>query len=287
MQYRSSTCSLCKCTEHSILFKLDGFNIVKCSKCGLIFRDVRLNSESAKELYSGKYFTTEQADYFFNYPQVKEAMFKERLKLLDKYVPSKGKLLDIGCAIGTFAKIAKEDGWDVRGVEISEYAAKHARSEYGLDVICGEFSKNLFKADEKFDVITMWDVIDHSEDPATFLSDAVSLLNPGGCLIVETTMEDSLIYEVCKYLYKLSFGVIKGPVAKGHPIHHSTFFSRRTLKNAMVSCGLSIKGEEMSEYPAQFFPGGFISKQVFRLFYSVGNLIKRPLIYAFIGQRNR
>ena len=287
MHLQSVNCSLCKSTKHHIIYKLGSFNIVQCCECGLIFRDIRLDLKSAKELYSGKYFTSEQADYFFNYPAVKEKMFRRRLEILDSYSPKKGSLLDIGCAIGTFPKIAMEGGWAVKGVEISEYAAGYAKNEYGLDVICGEFSKKLFKEGESFDVITMWDVIDHSEDPMKLLSDAASLLKVGGHLIVETTMEDSLIYDTCKWSYILSFGLLKGPVMKGHPVHHSTFFSKATLKKAMELCALSIKGEGVSEYPAEFFPGGIISKQVFNLFYAIGSLVKKPLIYYFIGQRTK
>jgi SAM-dependent methyltransferase len=278
-------CQLCKKCDRSILFRLKDFNIVRCNTCGLVFRNIYLDSESAKELYSKDYFTNEQADYFFNNPKEKEDLFRKRLHTVESRVSKKGRLLDIGCAIGTFLKIARDGGWDARGCEISEFASRYARDEYKLDVICGEFDKAKFAGDEKFDVITMWDVVDHSEDPVAFLSDAADLLKPGGCMFVQTTMEDSLVYEVCKYVYKLSFGLIGGPAAKGHPIHHSTFFSRTTLRKALESCGLRVEGMEMSEYPARFFPGGKLSRQVFGLFYLLGNIVNRPLVVTFAARK--
>lgn len=264
---------------------MEDFNIIQCSFCGLVFRDVFLDGEHSKNLYSRDYFTTEQADYFFNNPKEKEGLFRKRLETVRSYVSQKGRLLDIGCAIGTFLNIARSSGWEVQGSEISEFAATYAREEYKLEVMCGEFDKMRFAGKGKFDVITMWDVVDHAEDPVAFLEDAASLLKPGGYMFVLTTMEDSFIYEACKYIYKFSLGLIKGPVSKGHPIHHSTFFSRSTLEKALESCGLKVKSMELSEYPAQFFPGSGISRQAFKLFYHLGNMINRPLMVTFVAQK--
>jgi len=278
-------CPLCKKMDWNVLYRLGKFNIVQCRSCSLIFRDIYLTAESSKELYSKSYFTDEQADYFFNYPEAKEELFRDRAKTLQPYISKNGRLLDIGCAIGTFLKIARECGWDTKGVETSEYAAGYARDKYALDVICGEFKAEKFSDGDKFDAVTMWDVVDHPEDPIVFLKDAVSVLKKGGYLFVETTMEDSLVYEICGYVYTISFGLIKGPVMKGHPIHHSIFFSRSTLRKALESCGMEIKAVMLSKYPSQFFPGGFLSKFVFNLFYILGNRLGRPLMVTFVAQK--
>ncbi|MBN2452699.1 MAG: class I SAM-dependent methyltransferase [Candidatus Omnitrophica bacterium] len=284
MHSPKTECPLCRKKEWEILFRLDEFNIVRCRPCGLIFRDVFLTADSSKDLYSERYFTDEQAGYFFNNPREKEELFNARMDTVQAYVPLKGTLLDIGCAIGTFLNIARGRGWNARGSEISEFAAGYARDKHGLDVVSGEFDKTKF-GNEKFDVVTLWDVIDHSEDPVTFLNDAASLLKPGGYLFVLTTMEDSLIYEISKYLYKFSFGLIRGPVAKGHPIHHSTFFSKKTLKSAIESLGMRVRNIEPSKYPATFFPGGFLSKMVFGALSGIGDVAGKPLEVTFICQK--
>lgn len=277
-------CPLCRNKMWDILFKLNDFNIVRCRSCDLVFRDVVLTADSSKDLYSESYFTDEQAGYFFNYPKEKEDLFNARMDIVQSYASSKGSLLDIGCAIGTFLKIAKSRGWKVRGSEISEFAAYYAKDKYDLDVVCGEFDSTRF-GDEKFDVITLWDVVDHSEDPIAFLKDAVSLLKPNGYLFVQTTMEDSLIYEISNYLYKISFGLIKGPAVKGHPVHHSTFFSKKTLRKAIESLGMQVKNTELSKYPGKFLPGGFLSKVMFDALSEIGDAIGKPLIVTFICQK--
>lgn len=278
-------CPMCGTLEKERVFALDELIVVRCRSCGLIFRDTCLDDDASKALYAEAYFTKEQADYFFNFPKEKEILFRERLKMVQRYVPLRGKLLDIGCAIGTFLKVAQDDGYAVQGVEISAYAAQFARKTYGLDVRCAMFDRSTFPGQEKFDVITMWDVIDHSEEPVAFLRNAASLLKENGTIFVETTMEDSLVYELCAWLYRLSFGLIKGPVAKGHPVHHSVFFSRATLRNALVSCGLTVKAVEPSDYPAQFFPGGKLVKSLFGLVYRIGNMIGMPLIVTFVAHK--
>ncbi len=287
MSYPKRECPLCKKKGREILYKLDEFNIVRCDGCGLIFRDIILSAEFAKQLYSGDYFTNEQADYFFNYPKEKEDIFRSRIQMLEPYEPEGRNMLDIGCAIGTFLKIARECGWETRGIETSEYASGYARDNYGLDVICGEFDAEKFSEEDKFDVITMWDVVDHAEDPIKFLKDAASLLKKNGYMFVETTMEDSLVYTICNYIYRLSFGLIKLPVMRGHPVHHSTFFSRQTMRKALEQCGMKIKAVVPTKYPEKFFPGSHFSKMLFKLFYALGNKFDRPLVVTFVVQKNK
>ena len=167
---------------------------------------------------------------------------------------------------------------------VSEFASQYARNEHGLNVTSGGFNKTKF-AREEFSVITMWDVVDHSEDPIAFLADAFYLLKNDGYLFVQTSMEDSLIYLIAKYIYKLSFGLIKRFVIKGHPIHHSTFFSQKTLRKALESCGFQVKVVESTEYPANFLPGTSLTKQIFRLFSYFGNKLGLPLEVKFIAQK--
>lgn len=277
-------CPLCKGKQWRTSFRLKGFNIVQCRSCGLCFRSVSLSTSSLKDLYSENYFTSEQVDYFFNHSWEKERLFQKRMKMIQSYTSNQGELLDIGCAIGTFLKIARSSGWKVHGAEISEFASQYARNIYGLDVTCGDFNKAKFVG-RKFDVITMWDVVDHSEDPVAFLADAFCLLKNDGYLFVQTTMEDSFIYRVAKYIYKLSFGLIKSFVIKGHPIYHSTFFSQKSLRKTLEFCGFRVKRIELSEYPADFLRGSVLTKQIFKLFSELGNKLGMPLEVTFIAQK--
>ena len=126
MNKTRTQCPLCNNKDWDTLYKLNQFNIVQCRLCGLIFRDIILDTGSSKELYSQDYFVKQQADYFFNNSQKKEELFLKRMNIVNTYVPQRGKLLDVGCAIGTFLLIANENNYEVKGIEISGFAATYA-----------------------------------------------------------------------------------------------------------------------------------------------------------------
>jgi SAM-dependent methyltransferase len=90
----------------------------------------------------------------------------------------------VGCGAGYFLDAARTAGWQVAGVELSEAAATAARSELGLDVFTGALSDAGFPAGA-FDLITMFEVLEHMRDPGAALNEACRLLRPGGLLAVE------------------------------------------------------------------------------------------------------
>jgi predicted TPR repeat methyltransferase len=95
-----------------------------------------------------------------------------------------GRLLDVGCHTGIFLDVARKAGWETFGVEPSRWSADRARAR-GLRVADGTLAEVELPG-ESFDVITMWDVIEHLADPAEELRRAHRLLRPNGLLAVST-----------------------------------------------------------------------------------------------------
>ena len=114
--------------------------------------------------------------------------FRDRLGDLPK-VP--GKLLDVGAATGFFVEQARVAGWDAIGVEPSAWAAEYARNELRVDVHTGILEVMQFP-DEAFDVVTMWEVIEHLPDPRTTLGEVRRIIRPGGRLVLSTPDAGSL-----------------------------------------------------------------------------------------------
>lgn len=137
-------------------------------------------------------------DYFHNagnqefgysdYDQDKEPMrhiFERYLGFFGK----PGSIFDIGCATGYFLDRAKEYGWKTYGVEISSYAAHEARSR-GHTVYVGELPT--LSIEEKMNVVTMWDVLEHVDNPRAYLLAAHKVLNDGGYLAINTVDTSSV-----------------------------------------------------------------------------------------------
>lgn len=113
------------------------------------------------------------------YHFVKSIALKNKLNLINSEQSQKGKILDIGAGTGDFLLTAKNDGWNVIGVEPSE-RAKNIAKQKGISFVeeIGELENN------SFDVITMWHVLEHVPNLELQIQELKRLLKPTGTLIV-------------------------------------------------------------------------------------------------------
>ena len=155
--------------------------IVQCCHCGHIYANPRW---SAGELIEA-YIAVEDEIYLAE--QVgREQTFARHLASLERYTgPGHDRpLLDVGAYVGVFVKVALTAGWQATGVEPSRWAVNAARQS-GIPLIEGTLDAEELR-DQRFDVLTMWDVIEHVADPSAELAKAYRLLNPGGVIAVHT-----------------------------------------------------------------------------------------------------
>lgn len=190
------TCICCHSEQIKKIFNKSGFDYYRCQQCGLIFiYPIPTNSET---IYLENYFTGANKGFgYVNYDKDKEAMknvFIAYLEIIERFHPIKGSLLDIGAASGYFIDLACNRSWLARGIEISAYAAKLARKK-GLDVIHGTIEGVEFP-DRSFDVITLWDVLEHLPAPEKDLWKLSRWLKPGGLLAINTPDSNSLCSKI-------------------------------------------------------------------------------------------
>ena len=115
---------------------------------------------------------------------------------LQKYVP-KGRILDVGCYVGTFLRFLREQGWDITGVELDARAVRFAQQEFGLTILNEALeSLDTDRYHDSFDAVTMLHLIEHLDDPASMLDAVFRLLKPGGILVVETPIYNSLMFKL-------------------------------------------------------------------------------------------
>ncbi|MBU1147869.1 MAG: class I SAM-dependent methyltransferase [Candidatus Omnitrophica bacterium] len=151
--------------------------LVRCKQCGLIY----ISPRPRRELIINGYSSAQDRQYV-SQERGRTVTFKNCLKII-KRLSDKGKLLDIGAASGIFVKVAKDAGYQACGVEPSLWMCKIAKERYGVSVFPGTLEAAGFK-DDSFDIITMWDVLEHVPDPMKTLKDVKRVLKPGGLLIV-------------------------------------------------------------------------------------------------------
>ena len=262
-------CRLCGCTRPRRLYPLEDFSVVRCPECGLVFLEIDLGAEKIKEMYSGDYYEN-RADYFFDNPVLNKGRdeedtsirnFRHGLELVKVHHPDAGnRLLDVGCAVGVFMTLARDEGWEVSGVDISDFAAGYCREKLGLDAhAAGNLAEAGFEP-ESFDVITLWDVLEHFEDPLSQLREVNRLLKPGGVMLVDTPNQGSLIRSVAHFLYRISGGLVDLPVRKLYHQFHLYYFDTATLGRLLEEAGFQLVHLEGRPIPDEKGRAGFLGR---------------------------
>ncbi|MCR4334659.1 MAG: class I SAM-dependent methyltransferase [Patescibacteria group bacterium] len=189
-------CVICNSNNISFFTSKNNCDIFCCNNCK--FKFVYPIKTDTSSIYSDDYFHGAKKTFgYIDYDSDKEPMistFIKYLKIIEKIIPNKGKLLDIGAATGFFIKIAKNRGWVVEGVELSDFAANKARNK-GLDVKTGTLSSGNFSP-ESYDVVTIFDVIEHFPDPISEIQIASRILKKGGVLAINTPDTGSFMAKI-------------------------------------------------------------------------------------------
>lgn len=161
--------------------------LVRCNNCGFQYLNPRLRSDVVIEGYSQG-----SDEMFISQAAGRERTFAKSLKLIERHKPAKGRLLDVGTAGGSFLAVARQAGWEVAGCEPNRWLVNWGNDKYGLDIQPGTiFDMQL--EDASFDVVTLWDVLEHTPDPSKVLLECQRVLKPGGLLVVNYPDVDSLI----------------------------------------------------------------------------------------------
>jgi 2-polyprenyl-3-methyl-5-hydroxy-6-metoxy-1,4-benzoquinol methylase len=200
--------------------------LVVCTKCGLM-RQGFSSGRQARPFVSyagGK-------DRFFQQRKDKEAAqvvdFLKIMPQLEKFLPEKGRLLEIGCAMGTLLNEIRKLEWEVVGVEPEEWTCELARNKYKLDVINSTFQEANLQ-ESSFDVVLLLHVIEHIPNPNKGLSQIARLVRPGGFLVLETPRFDTLWFRLLKGRER---SVIQG---------HYYYFTRETIRELACQSGFEV-----------------------------------------------
>ena len=195
--------------------------IVKCQNCGLVYTNPRFTGDEILDSYAAV-----EDPLYLEERDGRVLTFERHLRPLEKIKAPPGKLVDVGAYTGVFVEIAAQHGWDAFGVEPSQWAVAQARDR-GLHMIEGTLASPEL-TDASFDVVTMWDVIEHVADPFGELTQADRLLKPGGLLVVHTMDIDS------------GFARLMGGRWPWLMEMHIYYFSRRTLKYMLEKAGFTV-----------------------------------------------
>lgn len=160
------------------------FRVVRCRDCTHAFC-----SPLPKNIYKN-YEDVIDKEYL-RHSQTRKLSAKSVLNIISDYVPS-GRLLDIGCATGDFLEVAKDFGYSVEGLELSEWSSEIVRSK-GIKIYKELLSSLSHRFPGRYDIITMLGVIEHFQNPLAEMLHINRLLKPGGILVIWTGDVDGIM----------------------------------------------------------------------------------------------
>lgn len=232
-------CNLCDSTEF-VALRQQGWiddilrDIVRCKSCGLLTLRPLPSEAQLESFYGADYFHCDRPlhggyeDYEGDAENIKRS-FRKRMRLVDEWKSVRvGNALDVGCATGLFLEVLREKGWHAQGLERSAYAAQKARDK-GFQVNQNDIqSADLPR--EHFDLISLWDVIEHVQDPLGTLKRCREALAPGGFLLLSTP-------DASAPLARLLGAQWLGFRSAGE---HLFFFGRNTLTQMLEKAGFEL-----------------------------------------------
>ncbi|MFQ3546741.1 MAG: class I SAM-dependent methyltransferase [Termitinemataceae bacterium] len=228
-------CPLCHSKHFIPSFDCGTYRYVQCKICGLI----QQNPQPAADAVLKRYTTGSGSEYFA-YEYTNEIVFLELQKqalhdagfygiegalLADDRTP---RILDVGCATGALLDYLRDRGWDTLGVELCGPAAEYAQTQRGLDVFIGTIEEAPYPP-ESFDVITASHIIEHVNDPVSFVARIYGLLKKGGYLFLTTPAADGFQARLFKSAWRSAI------------FDHLFLFSKRTIRQLLIKQGFTVE----------------------------------------------
>lgn len=225
----SAGCSLCDGPLRP-RFSVRGYDVWRCDGCDLERVWPLPPPEAVSEVYREGYFTGGGAgyeDYFARERAIAARKAATRLDRIAALGVTGGRALDVGCAAGYFLDAALARGFEVHGVEPSDEARAHAS-----EGVRGAISPSL--GDQTgFELITLWDVLEHLADPFATVAELAPRLRVGGVMGV-----------VIPVLGSINTRLAPSTWDQYKPPEHLWFFSPEAMRRLLRRNGLELLHEE-------------------------------------------
>lgn len=218
------------------------YELYACPNCGAVSANITLPPTLLDDTYNTDvYYEKFRREILKHFEYRKQTQGQERYRYIIERLrlnPRKVRLLDIGCGGGVFLSALKDQGVKARGLEINPAQVRYCQN-IGLEVTGTPLSEEL---DRSYDVITMFDVLEHLSEPVATIREAQRKLKPGGYLIAYTPNIHSLAYRL--------MGNKQNTLL---PFEHFCFYNPRSFKYLARRTGfnvhtIEVKGFDVMDY---------------------------------------
>lgn len=184
-------CPACGARGGKPFARASGVQLARCPECTLVYSDPQPRA-TVRARYLEEY---DLVAHFEPLSQRKRVLFERRMERLGACAEGRDRLCDVGCADGQFLEVAQLAGWKAAGIELNPPAVAQARKT-GATVYEGALEDLDNLPWRNFDVVTCWDVLEHTPTPRDFARKLSRLVAPSGLLVITTLNWDSLVRRV-------------------------------------------------------------------------------------------
>lgn len=227
----SLPCPLCG-YNGNVSFRIlkNGYHIYRCDDCNLMFVHPQPSPDELLRIYDNSYFSRGNKYLRMDETESQSRNLdndKQKINIIKKYKEN-GMLLDVGCAMGEFLYLARQEGFDVAGVEVSTLCTDYVKNKLGIDIHSGDLLSAHLPSN-MYDVVTLWDVIEHLRNPVEIINELYRILRPGGILCFSTGDVESFYAHIMGRFWHLLT-----------PPQHLFYFSAKSVRKMLDRYGFAV-----------------------------------------------
>ena len=212
-------CELCRANDYRKIYDVDGYTIVECKKCHL--RRLNIISTSLREknnttVYIGK----ERLEHYNKHRYYYKKRYQQYIDIIQRLLPDKARVLDIGCNVGFFLYHCKANNIEAEGLEINASCMQEGKKRFNVNISLGDIEH--YKGKNLFNMITLFDVLEHTQNPIKILQKTHRLLEKKGYVFIQLPNNDSYIANIKKEKWQWLC-----------PGDHTFFFTKKTIIKAL------------------------------------------------------
>lgn len=218
-------CPVCNSTNELEIFFKEGGRYVKCQDCSMVYLNPVFRDFAIKDYYESNHseqsevVETDTDNFYVN-------IYNNGLDDIHKIIPKISKILDIGCSSGSFLDLAKKRGLNTYGVELNQTEYEFAK-EKG-HTVHNELLENI-NFEEKFDLVTLWDVFEHLINGEFYLNEIKNVLSEDGVIFLQIPSSDSLASKILREQCNMYDG-----------LEHVNLYGVENIKMLANKCGLKV-----------------------------------------------
>lgn len=244
--YDFSRCKLCMKTSASPTYRLRNTTVFTCSKCGFHSIDY-LDLMPPEQPDEGAPLLDDRSRRFIEaHLPANSTQHRKNLELVRRNCRLPGsRCLDIGAGAGVFLDLLSNEGAAVFGIEPQKIFRDFTFERFGIALDRRTIDESYWQDRHagSFDVVTMWDVLEHVNFPVETLRGACHVLKPGGWLFLDTPCRNSLFYKISEGSYRLSGGrnsALLESLYSPQPFRHKQMFTQRQLVQLIGEIGCKV-----------------------------------------------